>query len=333
LRDVISLRLGSKPHLYNRQLGYFTNPKSGLIERVDKLRAMKTFVAIAEHGTLTAAAKAEHTSLPAVVRMLGALEDDLGIRLFHRTTRRVSLTEEGRRYRESCRTILALVSDAENELDADHAEPRGNIVVTAPVIFGQRHVAPGILRFLKRYPDVRVDLRLLDRVVNLVEEGIDLGVRIGHLHDSSLVARPVGSMRRLLVATRTYLRKNGRPKVPYELLQHNCIRFWNAGAPTWSFSDDGRTITVPVSGRFSVNHSLAGVEAVASGLGIGLFPAYQVANLVRSGTLEVLLPRFEVEPRPIHLVVPEVRFLPRRIRLFMDAMKTHLEGEAEAWAV
>jgi DNA-binding transcriptional LysR family regulator len=298
---------------------------------MDKLRAMKTFVAIAEHGSLTAAAKAEHTSLPAVVRLLSALEAELGVRLFHRTTRRVTLTEEGRRYRDSCRAIFALVSDAENELDTDREEPRGNIVLTAPVIFGQRHVAPGILSFLKRYPKVQVDLRLLDRVVNLVEEGVDLGVRIGRLEDSTLIARPVGSMRRVVVATRGYLRKHGRPKVPIDLSHHNCVRFWNGGAPTWSFLDAGRVVTVPVQGSFTVNHSLAGTEAVAQGVGIGLFPAYQVAPLVRAGQLEILLTDFEVEARPIQLVVPAARLLPRRIRLFLDAMKAHLQAESKAW--
>ncbi len=300
---------------------------------MDKLRAMKVFLAIADHGTLTAAARAEHSSLPAVVRLLGALEADLGVRLFHRTTRRVSLTEEGRRYRESCRGVLALLADAENELDSDRDEPRGNIVLTAPVIFGQRHVAPGILSFLKRFPKVQVDLRLLDRVVNLVEEGVDLGVRIGRLEDSTLVARPVGSMRRVVVATRGYLRKHGRPKVPADLSHHNCVRFWNGGAPSWSFLESGRVVTVPVQGSFTVNHSLAGTDAVASGIGIGMFPAYQVAPLVHSGQLEIVLSDFELEARPIQLVVPAARFLPRRIRLFLDAMKAHLEVESKAWAL
>lgn len=300
---------------------------------MDKLRGIKVFLAIAEHGTLTAAAKAEHTSLPAVVRLLSALESDLGVRLFQRTTRRVTLTEEGRRYRESCRTVLALLSEAENELDSAREEPRGNIVLTAPVIFGQRHVAPGILNFLERHPKVQVDLRLLDRVVNLVEEGVDLGVRIGRLEDSTLVARPVGSMRRVVVATRGYLRKRGRPKVPADLSHHDCVRFWNGGAPTWTFVESGRTVSIPVHGSFTVNHSLAGVEAVTRGVGIGLFPAYQVASLVHAGQLEILLEEFEVDARPIQLVVPESRLLPRRVRLFLDWMKAHLEGESKAWSL
>jgi DNA-binding transcriptional LysR family regulator len=298
---------------------------------MDKLRAMKVFLAIAERGSLTAAAKAERTSLPAVVRLLAALEGELGVRLFQRTTRRVSLTDEGARYRDSCRHIFALLADAENDLEKDSGEPRGNIVITAPVMFGQRHVAPGILNFLKKYPKVQVDLRLIDSIVNLVEEGIHLGVRVGHLGDSMLVARQVGTMRRVLVATKGYLRKHGRPKVPHDLTQHNCVRFWNGGAPTWSFRKDGENVTIPVRGSFTVNHSLAGIEAVAQGLGVGMFPAYQVAPWIRSGELELLLTSYELEPRPIHLVVPEARLLPRRVRLLMDAMKTHLEAESKVW--
>jgi DNA-binding transcriptional LysR family regulator len=300
---------------------------------MDKLRAIRTFLAIAEHGTLTAAARAEHTSLPAVVRLLSGLESELGVRLFQRTTRRVVLTDEGRRYRESCRAALALLSDAENDLDNAREEPRGNILLTAPVIFGQRHVAPGILDFLERYTKVQVDLRLFDRVVNLVDEGIDVGVRIGKLEDSTLVARPVGSMRRIVVATRSYLRKHGRPKVPADLSHHDCVRFWNGGAPTWTFVEGGGEVAIPVRGRFAVNHSLAGVEAVARGVGIGLFPAYQVAALVRTGQLEILLSEFEVEARPIQLVVPHSRRLPRRTRLFLDWMKAHLEAESKVWAL
>jgi DNA-binding transcriptional LysR family regulator len=298
---------------------------------VDKLRAIRTFVAIADAGSLTAAARAQGSSLPAVVRLLAALEDEVGTRLFHRTTRRIALTDAGRRYLERCREIQALVGEAEAELRAEQTEPQGKLRVTAPVFFGARHVAGGITSFVQSHPKVSVEVLLLDRLVNLLEEGIDVGIRIGALADSSLIARPVGSMHRLTVAAPSYLARQGSPKHPKDLLNHNCIRFWQASASAWAFSVNGKPTTVAVKGSLSINHLAAAAEACAAGLGIGNFFAYQVARELASGALRVLLAGFQPQPSPIHVVYPEARLLPARTRVFVEHIRRHISSEQHAW--
>ena len=298
---------------------------------MDKLRAMRTFVAIADAGSLTAAARVLESSLPAVVRSLAALEEELGARLFNRTTRRISLTDPGRRYLERCREVQAAVDDAEAEVVAQQTEPRGKLTVTAPVLFGERHVAAGITAFVRSYPQVSVEVQLLDRVVNLVEEGIDVGVRIGKLEDSSLVARHVGTMRRLTVAAPSYISEHGAPEHPKELLGHNCIRYLRGGVIEWAFSVNGKLLVLPVKGNLSVNQTAVAAEACVAGLGVGTFFAYQVAPFVASGALRVILVSFETPPRPIHIVYPEARRLPARARAFIELMQHHIAGEQRAW--
>jgi DNA-binding transcriptional LysR family regulator len=298
---------------------------------VDKLRAMRTFVAIADAGSLTAAARVQGSSLPAVVRLLAALEGELGARLFHRSTRRIALTDAGRRYLERCREVEVLIGEAEAELHAEQTEPQGRLSVTAPVLFGTRHVTNGVTAFVQRYPAVHVEVQLLDRVVNLLEEGINVGVRIGELEDSSLIARSVGAMRRVTVAAPGYLARQGVPGHPRELTGHNCIRFSGAGSSVWAFSDGGKTLKVPVRGNLDVNQTLAAAGACIAGLGVGSFFAYQVAAEVASGALQVLLAAFETPPRPIHVVYPEARLLPARNRVFIEFIMRHIQAEARAW--
>lgn len=301
------------------------------VRRVDKLRALRTFVAIAEGGSLTAAAHALGSSLPAVVRLLAALEAELGTRLFQRTTRRVALTDAGRRYLARCREVLGVLDEAEAELRAEQAEPRGPLAVTAPVLFGQRHVTNGVSAFVERHPKVTVDVQLFDRVVNFVEEGIDVAVRIGELEDSSLVAQHVGTMRHLTVAAPAYLARYGRPKHPKDLLEHNCIRLAHGGATEWRFYVDGRRLTVPVKGNLSINQIAPAAAACAAGLGVGTFFAYQVAPELARGTLVVLLARFEPPPQPIHVVYPRARLLPARSRAFIEFIKGHILAERQVW--
>jgi DNA-binding transcriptional LysR family regulator len=298
---------------------------------MDKLRAMRTFVAIADAGSLTAAARAEDSSLPAVVRLLAGLEQELGTRLFQRTTRRITLTDAGRRYLERCREIDALLAEAEAELHAEQTEPQGRLSVTAPVLFGTRHVTNGVTAFVQRYPKVNVEVRLSDRVINLLEEGLDVGIRIGDLEDSSLIARPVGAMRRVTVAAPSYLEQRGTPEQPQELTGHNCIRFSRTGGSVWTFSVNGKPRSVSVTGNLSVNQTLAAAGACVAGLGIGNFFAYQVAAECYSGALRVLLASFETRPRPIHVVYPEARLLPARTRAFVDFIMRHILSEQRAW--
>jgi DNA-binding transcriptional LysR family regulator len=291
---------------------------------MDKFKAMQTFVQIADQGTLTAAARALGASLPAVVRSLAAYETALGARLFNRTTRRISLTEEGRQHLERCRQVLAALDDAEAALGAGTTTPAGHLAITAPVLFGQMYVAPAVTRFVQHHPQMRCSVMLLDRVVNLLEEGLDLGIRIGRLEDSSLVAQPLGEIRRVVVATPAYLRKHGTPRHPRELLQANCIRMI-AGPPTWGdFQENGRVFRLPVSGNLEFNHVLPAVQACAAGAGFGMFFSYQVAPYLAERRLKIVLERFELPPRPISIVYPHARLLPARTRAFIDFVRADI---------
>lgn len=287
-------------------------------------------MAIAEAGSLTAAARLQRRSLPAVVRLLAALEAELGVRLFQRTTRRIAITDAGRRYLERCREAQAIIDEAEAELRAEQTEPQGKLRVTAPVLFGQLHVASGVTAYVRRYPRVTVELQLLDRVVSLVEEGIDVGVRIGAMEDSSLISRQVSTMRRLTVAAPSYLSRHGAPKHPKDLVHHNCVSF-TGGASAWSFVVQGKPLSIATKGNYSVNHAVAAAEACAAGLGIGMFRAYQVARLVANNELVVILASFEPPLYPVHLVYPEARLIPARTRVFIDFIKDHIVAQQAAW--
>jgi DNA-binding transcriptional LysR family regulator len=289
--------------------------------RMDRFKAMQTFVQIAELGTLTAAARALGTSLPSVVRTLAAYETQLGARLFNRTTRRIALTEEGRQHLERCRQVLAALDEAEAALRTETGEPAGHLAITAPVLFGQMYVAPAVTRFVQRHAGMRCSVMLLDRVVNLLEEGLDLGIRIGRLEDSGLVAQPLGQIRRVVVATPAYLRRHGTPRHPRELLKANCIRMI-AGPPTWGdFQENGRAFRLAVGGNLEFNHVLPAVQACAAGAGFGMFFSYQVAPWVEQRQLKVVLERFELPPRPISIVYPHARLLPQRTRAFIDFIR------------
>ncbi|MGB5199186.1 MAG: LysR family transcriptional regulator [Sedimenticolaceae bacterium] len=288
---------------------------------MDKLQAMSVFVQIAERGSLTAAAEAIGKSLPSVVRILASLEEKLQARLLNRTTRRLSLTEEGRFYLESCRRILAEIDDAEAMLGRQQTTPSGLINVTAPVRFGEMHVAPAINTYLQRYPSVRIRLLLLDRTIDLLEEGIDVAIRIAPLADSSLIARRVGHIRQLTCASPDLLRTHGRPVRPEALSELPCIRFTGlSAASAWRFNDGGKSLTVSIDGPLTCNQVKASVEACVDGLGFGRFLCYQVMPAVRRGELDIVLQDFEPKPTPLSLVFLENRLLSTRIRTFVDWM-------------
>jgi len=292
---------------------------------MDKLRAMQAFIHIAEQGSLTAAAQVMESSLPAMVRTLASFEAQLGVRLFNRTTRRISLTEEGRRHLESCRQLLAALADAEAALSADAAEPAGHLTITAPMLFGQMHVAPAVTRFVQQHEKMRCSMVLLDRVVNLLEEGIDVGIRIGEPEDSSLVAQKVGYIRRLVVASPDWLRRHGVPKHPKDLLKANCVRITDH-SPTWGpFNDQGKPLRLAVSGNLEFNQIAPAVAACAAGAGFGSFFSYQVAPFLKNKQLRTVLEDFEPPPRPINLVYPHARLLPMRTRVFIEWMKQELK--------
>lgn len=291
---------------------------------MDKLRAMQAFIHIADEGSLTAAARVMESSLPAMVRTLAAFEAQLGVRLFNRTTRRISLTEEGRRHLESCRQILSALDDAETALSADATEPAGHLTITAPMLFGQMHVAPAVTRFVQQYDKLRCSVVLVDRVVNLLEEGIDVGIRIGPLDDSTLVALPVGQIRRVVVASPAWLKRHGKPQHPKDLLKANCVRVTDH-APYWGpFNDRGRPLRLSVSGNLEFNQNAPAVQACVAGVGPGSFLSYQVAPFLKSRQLRCVLEDFEPPPRPISVVYPHARMLPARTRVFVEWIRHEL---------
>ncbi len=292
---------------------------------MDKLRAMQTVVTIADQGSLTAAAVTLDTSLPSVVRTLAALESHLSVRLFNRTTRSLSLTEEGRYYIENCRELLNTLNEVESALSSNIVEPSGQLTLTAPVQFGQMYIAPAVTRFVQKYDKLRINLILLDRVVNLVEENIDAGIRIGVLEDSSLIAQPLGRVRRVVVASPDYLNRHGEPQHPKALLQANCIRFSGAGAPWWTFHENNKPFNVPVSGNLEFNQVAPTVDACLAGLGFGMFLSYQVKEHIKQQRLRVVLESFQPPPRPINVVYPSGRQLPARTRVFIDWIKGEIK--------
>jgi DNA-binding transcriptional LysR family regulator len=282
---------------------------------MDRIDAMQAFVVVADLQGFAPAARKLGLSPPGVTRLIAALEDRLGARLLQRTTRSVTLTDVGARYLERARRILADVEEAEISAQAERTAPSGRLVVSAPIGFGRIHVSPVMSAYLKRYPDVSGELRLSDRMINLVEDGVDLAVRIGHLADSSLVARSVGDMRRIVVASPEYLKQRGEPKRPAEIGVHDTIQF---GASDWHFSEEGREVRVPCTPRFITNSADAAIWHAEQGGGLTRVLAYQAADALRAGRLKVVLAKFEQAPLPIHIVYPTSRLLSAKVRTFVD---------------
>jgi len=286
---------------------------------MDKFLAMNTFVRIVEKGSLTAAAAALDTSLPSVVRTLAALERDLGVRLLNRTTRRIHLTDDGAQYLDRCRTILSAMQDAEAALTSRRAEPHGRLAVTASVLFGRRYIAPIVSDFLRRYPLVSADLLFVDRIVNMVEEGMDVAVRIGLLADSTLIAVPVGKVRRVVCASPDYLQRRGTPRTPADVRTHSCVRHTGlALRGDWNFRVGRRKVTIPIAAAISCNEIDSSLEACLSGRGLGMFLSYQTAPYRNQKKLRYVLEEFESEPVPVQVVYPQTRLVTSKVRAFVD---------------
>jgi DNA-binding transcriptional LysR family regulator len=286
---------------------------------MDKLRSLQIYVAVVEAGGLTAAAKKLDTSLSAVVRSLAGLEQSLGVQLLTRSTRRMSVTEEGADYLQRCKEILAAVEQADAATQAKRQRPIGRLRVTAPVTFGRHHVAPVMAGYLARYPEMRIDLLLLDRLVDLIEEHVDIAVRIGALPDSMHVAVPLGKTARVLCASADYLRAHGTPATPRELQGHRCVVYTGFGVGGgWQFKVNGKASRVPIDVLLSVNHVEAAIDACCAGLGIGAFLEYQVRAALRDGRLVRVLARHEKTALPVNLLVPQMRLVSQRVRSFVD---------------
>jgi DNA-binding transcriptional LysR family regulator len=287
---------------------------------LDRLEALSVFVAVAERGSFIAAARQLERSPAAVTRAVASLEDRLQTRLFNRTTRAVALTDAGARYLDLCRRALAEFEELELSAASEHAEPRGLITMTAPELFGRLHVLPVVLDFMRRYPAVKISLLLLNRIVSFVDEGIDLGLRIAHLPDSSMRAILVGHVRRIVCAHPDYLARRGTPKRPADLAGHDII--WVSGtrpaSERWSFGGGKNTSSVTIDPRLVVSTAQAGLDAAAAGGGILRLLSYQVAAHEAAGTLQRVLVGYEPPPIPIHVVHPAGRYLAPKLRLFMD---------------
>ena len=277
---------------------------------------MTSFVRIVDKGSLTGAATELGVSLPSMVRTLATLERELGATLLNRTTRRLHLTDEGRQYLERCRAILGEVQEAEAALHSRRSAPRGKLTVTASVLFGRHYVGPIMSEFLRRHAEVGAELLFVDRVVNLVEEGVDAAVRIGQPADSSLAAIPLGTMRRVVCASPAYLRSRGVPRRPEDLRSHNCVRFTGLSPRAeWPFRSPRK---VAIAGSLTCNQAEASIEACAAGLGLGFFLSYMVAPLMRAGKLKYVLEEFETEPLPVNFLYPQSRMLSPTVRAFAD---------------
>lgn len=282
---------------------------------MDNLLSILTFVRIADAGNLSAAARTMGRSLPAVSRSLIQLEAHLGVRLFHRSTRTTRLTEAGQQYLERCRRILAELDEANASVSELGSSLAGPISMTAPILFGQKYVTPLVMEFLASHSDVTLHLALTDQFVNIVESGIDFAVRIGELPDSNLVARRLGTLRRVACASPGYLAQRGTPKHPKALTDHNCLQFSSLSpTPFWDFHVDGKIQPFRVRGSFSSNNAVPIINAARNGLGIIVVLSYQVQELIESGDLCIILRSYEPPPIPVQAVYPSGRFLPTRIR-------------------
>jgi DNA-binding transcriptional LysR family regulator len=286
---------------------------------MDRIDAMQAFVTVAELRGFAPAARKLKLSPSGVTRLIAALEDRLGARLLQRTTRSVTLTDAGTRYLERAKRILADVEEAEHAAESERTRPSGRLVVSAPVGFGRLHVSPVMTAYLNKYSEVSGVLRLEDRLVNLVDDGVDLAVRIGELADSSLVARQVGTMRRIVVASPTYLKEHGEPKHPEAIAAHQTIQFGATAAQAdWRFLEDGGEVRMTVAPRLVTNSADAAIQYAVAGGGLTRVLAYQAREAIKRGALKIVLQKFELPAFPIHIVYPTSRLLSAKVRSFID---------------
>lgn len=286
---------------------------------MDRFQEMQVFAAVAQAQGFSSAARHLGMSAASVTRAVAALEKRIGTQLLTRTTRSVHLSEAGQRYLEDCRRILGEVQEAEDSAAGSHAQPRGQLTVTAPVLFGDLFVTPIMASYLTRFPEVSINALLVDRIVSMVEEGVDVAVRIGELADSNQHAIRVGEVRRVICASPSFLQTNGRPAHPQDLTQVPVIATSATGQQrNWPFLDAGNALSVRLEPRLMVTANQAAISAACLGLGLTRVLSYQVANQVEAGELEVVLTEFELPPLPIHVVYQGGRKAPARIRAFVD---------------
>jgi DNA-binding transcriptional LysR family regulator len=298
---------------------------------MDRLDAMSVLIAVVESGSFSGASRKLGAALPTVSRKIAELEAHLSTQLLVRTTRRLTLTDAGEAYVAACKRILEQVAEAERAASGEYVTPRGDLIVAAPIVFGRLHVLPPVNEFLKAYPEIDVRLVLSDRNVHLIDDNIDLAVRIGALADSSMVATRIGAVRRVVCASPGYLASVGTPKVPEDLSALACVTFdVLASSSAWTFSakDQRAERTVPIRTRLSVNTAEAAVDAAIANLGVTRVLSYQAANAVAEGKLKIVLAAYEPEPLPINVVYAGQSLLPRKMRAFLDFVAPRIRERA-----
>ena len=294
---------------------------------MDRFESMSILLAVVEAGSLSAAARRLGAPLATVSRKVSDLETHLKTRLFNRSSRRITLTDTGQSYVAACKRILEELGEAERAAAGEYSAPTGDLTITAPIVFGRLHVLPVAIEFLKAYPDIDIRITLADRVLNILEDHVDLAVRIGELPDSSLRARRLGSIRRVVCGSPAYFAARGAPKSPAELGTHDCITFEGMmSADAWAFTIGKSDAAVAIHSRLIVNTAEAAIDAAMAGVGITRVLSYQAAAAVRAGALVIVLEDFELVPSPVNLVYPGQRLLPLKLRAFLDFAAPRLQA-------
>jgi DNA-binding transcriptional LysR family regulator len=297
-----------------------------------RFKQIESFVAVATKGSLTAAASAEGVAPAVIGRRIDALEERLGVKLLVRTTRRITLTHEGSAFLEDCQRLLADLASAEASVSAGGVKASGHLRITAPARFGRRHVAPLVPRFIAEHPDVSISLNLSDRVVDIVNEGVDCAIRVGDLADSSLVSVRLADNRRLCVATPDYLKRAGVPQTPADLSRHECLTLSSDASQTrgWAFTVNGEVIHLRPGGRLDCSDGQVLHDWCLQGLGIAWRSTWEVEHEVAAGVLQAVLQDFAAPPNGIYAVFPHAKHLPLRVRLWIDFVKQAF-GDPSHW--
>ena len=297
---------------------------------MDGFSTIPVFVAVVECGGFSPAARKLGVSKSAVSKRITQLEDKLGVRLLYRTTRKLSLTEAGEHYYANAVKAVAFAGEAEDAVTQLQQVPQGRLRINTPMSFGRLHIAPLIPQFLKRYPNVEVDMVMDDRVVDLVESGFDCAIRGGDLPDSTLIARKLAPLRLALCASPEYVVKYGVPKTPADLVEHDCLLFAYS-VSEWPFSADGKATSVKVSGSYQANNSEALREAVLQGVGISRIPTFVVGSDIREGRLVELLADYQMPVKALYALFPKRQHLPAKVRVFIDFVVEQLGGDQPCW--
>jgi len=299
---------------------------------MESFGAIPVFVTVVESGGFSPAAKLLGISKSAVSKRVTQLEEQMGVKLLHRTTRKLSLTEAGEHFFQHARIAHQAAKDAQDAVAQLQGEPQGRLRINTPMSFGRLHIAPLIPEFLKRYPKISIEMVMDDKVADLIGEGFDIAIRGGDLPDSSLIARKLAPLRNVLCASPEYIETHGRPIELSQLTDHNCLIFtYSKDIKEWLFIKDGQTQSVEVTGNYNVNNSEALREALLQGVGIGRLPTFVAGPDIKSGKLVSLFEEYQMPDKTIYAVFPERQYLPSKVRAFIDFAVEYLGGDNPYW--